>query len=210
MLWKDYAEQVLEKLSVGCHTAVKEIVDKVFVQAIDACDNGQTNKKLLPEISFSDIIFSMNCQWDENSPSDAAFEAAVSLAKTVLIHQIKQAEAKAKAFEIVLEKAQKCVGPILVLNQFIPWQSAVQKSENNILFVVFPASRGGYNVKCVSGRILFPVNWRGKKGNELKAVTDVDDASFCHTGGFLANAATCRGAVDLANKAIPASMLKAV
>ena len=205
LLWLDFADQVLMSLGVSDVISVKAIVDACFVQAIDARDNGQVNEgKVLPEFVFSDAIFSMNCQWDdENSSSEEAFEAAVALATTVLLNQIRQAEAKAKASN-VLSKMIEAVPEmqIFVLPYFIPWQSTVMHTKNNILFVVYPSVRGGFNVQSVRDRISFPLSWRGKNDADLCAVSEVQDATFCHTGGFIANAATCDGAVKMAQKAI--------
>ena len=45
----------------------------------------------------------------------------------------------------------------------------------------------------------FPTAWRGLNGQELSETSGVDNAVFCHKGGFFAVAKTKEDALKMAN-----------
>ena len=50
-----------------------------------------------------------------------------------------------------------------------------------------------------------PEAWAGLSGDELREVTGVPDAVFCHKGRFIAVAESGEGALDLADAALRAA-----
>ena len=78
---------------------------------------------------------------------------------------------------------------ILILPEFVPCQKFL--SETPIAFVVFPSNRGGYCIQpqkkeyAMNYKCSFPSEWLGLENEELKAVTGLKTANFCHKGGFL-------------------------
>ena len=100
----------------------------------------------------------------------------------------------------------------MILTEFAPWKEFLLTSENpkakDITYVVFPSSRGGYNVYAVplelgsfENRKTLPKEWRGLRDSELQNVTGVKTARFCHNAGFICSADSFDGALELANKA---------
>ncbi len=51
-------------------------------------------------------------------------------------------------------------------------------------------------------RVPFPKRWRGMDEQELKKITGIEDARFCHSSGFLSTAETLEGAIKMAKAAI--------
>ena len=94
----------------------------------------------------------------------------------------------------------------------MPWKSLVLNSENEkakeILFVVFPSNRGGYNVYTVpkeegsfENRKSLPKEWAGLRDEKLQEVTGIKTARFCHNACFICTAETKEDAMKLANLA---------
>ena len=127
----------------------------------------------------------------------------------------RNACSKAKAEEVIDEEIKKCDGPILVLEKYAPWQDAVVASKNfkaqNILFVVFPSNRGGYNWQAVPIKMgtfklrkSTPKEWWGLADKELQALTGVNTAKFCHNCGFIGGCETMEDAIKMAKLAVEA------
>ena len=117
-----------------------------------------------------------------------------------------------KASQPVSQCIQNTKGPILVLPRFLPWQKALKSSgtdSGEILFVVFPALRGGYQCQCVLSiedlripKRPLPVSWRGQSQETLRTITGFPTATFCHPGGFLCGAESREDAVRMAEIAM--------
>ena len=80
---------------------------------------------------------------------------------------------------------------------------------NDILFVITPSNRGGYNIHTIprdktthETRLDFPKEWGGLMDKELQEITGVETARFCHKELFLATAGTREDAYKMANLAI--------
>ena len=64
---------------------------------------------------------------------------------------------------------------------------------------------GGFNISTVpkdfesfENRKLFPQEWAGLSGIHLQEITNVNTATFCHKGRFLAVAEKLEDAIELA------------
>ncbi len=217
LLWKEYGPSI-----VSSSTDPKWLmtyVDKVLIQGVDAADNGvvgfdaDSNK----QFSFSRMIAGFNPEWDEKKTFDDAFLEAVSFAGTVLANVIKRGSTLLGSREIVSEAIERSEGGIMVLDEALPWKDAVAESNNlkanNLLFVVFPSSRGGYAWQGIpdapgsyTQRLSVPKPWWGLSGKDLQDVTGVADATFCHRTGFAGSAESLEGALALVKRAISQSV----
>jgi uncharacterized UPF0160 family protein len=97
---------------------------------------------------------------------------------------------------------------ILTLDEGMPWQRTVLEHSEYILYVVFP-SGGTWRVQAVPEKLgsfnvrqPLPQEWAGLPEEELKKITGVDDAVFCHPGRFICGARTKEGALALARLAL--------
>lgn len=213
LVWKRYGKKLTE--STCDSKLVWDLIDCELIQGIDAIDNGVLLQTDRAEkcLNVSDLIRMMNPLWNTGESFDEAFYKAVSLAETIFDRVYESAVSKAAAKQKVELAVHNTAGNIMVLEQYIPWQqfifdSADPKAEE-ILFVVFPSARGGFNCQCVPDvpggygqRKAMPKEWRGLTGEELQKVTGVPDAVFCHPAGFIGGAETLEGAVEMAKRAV--------
>ena len=192
LLWRDYGKVLCP------HEKAWKKVDRDLVLPIDKNDNGVDHNLL------TSAFAQFNPNWNEDG-SDAAryaaFAQAVEMAKTILNAYVSRANADVEAEESV-KSSEVVDGKILVLDQYMPWNDIVINDMPEILFVVFPSNRGGYNVQTVpdapgsfTGRKLFPKKWLGNPDASL-------GMTFCHPGNFLLATETKEQAVNCAKLAV--------
>ncbi|MBQ9314776.1 MAG: MYG1 family protein [Clostridia bacterium] len=213
LIWREFGPKVVENT---CNPQmVWNIIDRELIQGVDATDNGE-----MPNVdyschnmSFTTMISMFNPNWEDDVDFDPNFIKAVSFAETVFDNMMAYAIAKAKAKEYVEEAIEKAEGHIMILNQYLPWQSYVLSSQNEkakeILFVVYPSKRGGYNFQGVPEtfnsfrqRKSVPVEWRGKSDEEFQRLTGICTARFCHPAGFVGGAVSLDDTIALARLAV--------
>lgn len=198
LLWKAYGHLLCPDERVWA------AVDARLFRGVDAVDNGQA--VLGDCMSLSSIVSSFNPEWDEETDSNACFKEAVRLCVGVLKRTIRHEEAVVAAKDLVDAAIDAAEGQICVLPRFAPWQAYVE--DTNLLYVVFPSNRGGYNVQAVAvykdGAPTFetrkglPLRWRGLRGADLAEVCGVADATFVHPAGFIGGANSLEGALAMA------------
>lgn len=191
LLWERFGTMLL-----GAEDAQE--FDSNFVQPIDRSDNtGEPN-------ILSQIISDKMPSWLEPSRRmDDAFWEAVYFAKGILEDRFRQIRAAREAYETVRKKAGQCGGRVLYLDRAMPWKDAVK--DLDILYVICPAIRGGYNIQAVpdsvdEGKLKcpFPEEWRGADRERLKSLTGIESLEFCHNSGFLCAAGTLKDAYRVA------------
>lgn len=190
LLWRDYG-----RLLCPNDKAWKK-VDRDLVTPIDKADNGVEPNTL------SAAIHAFNPAWNSKENENDAFWRAEQFAESVLKQYVANANAEYEAEKLVLTSATHDSGRILVLDQYLPWQDTVINQMQDVMFVVYPSARGGYNVQTVpdapgsfNGRKLFPTRWLGNPDANL-------GMTFCHPGNFLAAVNTLDNAIRVANIAI--------
>jgi len=188
LLWRDFGS-----LLCPSQKAWKK-VDQTLVLPIDKTDNG------IERNTLSAAVHAFNPAWNSTKTSDEAFWEAVEIAKQILRNYVDGANAENEAEEAVLN-AKVVDDKILVLDKYMPWQDAVIEFMPEILYVVFPSARGGYNVQTVpdapgsfNGRKLFPKKWLGNPDASL-------GMTFCHPGNFLLATETLDQAIHCAQLA---------
>lgn len=213
LLWKKFGMDVLSNVENA--ELVFELFDASFVCGIDAVDNGQLEKSDVTVMSVSGVISSFNPNWDEQVNADQRFLEAVETAEKIFDNALSSAIAKAKAKTGVEKAIEESANGIMILDQFMPWQDYIFGSQNekaeNILYVVFPSNRGGYNVNAVPDapgsfgqRKPLPANWAGLRGEEFAKESGVATANFCHPAKFICGADSFEDALALARKAVEA------
>lgn len=218
LVWKEYGLKILCSTFNGATDAeikfIFDYIDKNLIQGVDAYDNGVLPKADYPaqSMNISEIIRNFNPTWDSEETSDTAFIQAVNFAEVIFDKLIETAHAKAKSESIIEEAISNSKRGIMILSQQIDWQDAFFSSSNpkakEINYVIFPSNRNDYKVRCVPDelngfgqKMPLPVKWRGLKNEELQKCSGVSDAIFCHPNGFIAAAASFKGALQLAELA---------
>lgn len=216
LIWKKFGVEILQKIGVDKKYIEDSFtqIDKNLIQFIDANDNGmtptiETDYKF---VNLASIIAQFNPTWNGETDSDTRFLDAVRLAKVIVENTFKSEIAKLEAKSIVEDAIEKSNESIMILERFMPWKEFVLDSVNpkakDILFVVFPSNRGGYNVYAVpkehgsfENRKCFPKEWSGLRNEKLQQVTGVETARFCHIACFICTSTTKEDAIKLAKLA---------
>ncbi len=213
LLFEEYGLSYLKKLKLKNTKAIYNYLVKDFIEAIDAIDNG-----IFPEIksiykikTVSDVIKIFNPSYGSNDKEDEQFIKAVSLAESILTEELKNVIGKVEAGTKVKKLLNKTKGPILILDEYLPYEETVltSLSGKKILFAIYPSNRGGYGIKTIpisttdkTSRVYFPKEWGGLTNDALEKVTGIKGSLFCHTNRFLMTASDLDTAKKLAELAI--------
>ncbi len=199
LLWKEFGKKFLKEQDIYYVDEVFNFIDKDFVEAIDADDNGffpkiDANYKVK---TLSNLFKLFNPGFDSCQSEAVQFERAVGVAKIIIEEELTYANGKVLADKRVLDILEGCCNDkYMILDKFIPYEDTILNSPNggNILFVAFPSNRGGYAIKTVpksnddhTARISFPEEWAGLVGEELEKVSGIKGLKFCHVGRFIIN-----------------------
>lgn len=174
--------------------------------------------------SISKFIQMLNPSWlyETNENTDLlAFNSMIELAENYLACELLRAYGSWKAQSIILEKVKDIKDGILILEKYLPWMSVFAEypeQTTNVKMVIYP-SFDGYNVQSPyfnyrhdisiysptlpNGekrrlRCSAPKNICGKVNKELQEITNIQDAAFVHSGGFIGAARSLEGAILLA------------
>ncbi len=211
LVWRVHGAQ-----ACGGDQDVADAVDATLVQPVDANDTGQQLTRALIEgvrpMTVNAIVGGFNAHWDEELTPEqerARFDAAVDLAAGILAREIASAASGLRGVRIVQDAIGAATDPRLVeLPVNVPWKQALVPAAPEALYVLYP-KRQGYGVEAVprelgafANRRDLPEAWGGLEGEDLAAVTGVEDALFCHAKRFLAVARTRAGAERLAALAL--------
>ena len=188
LLWEELGAEIL-----GEELAAK--FDESFIQPLDINDNtGEKNE-------LATLIGNFNPSWDVENGENEAFSRAVQTAGMILVNMFEKYKGNERAEKRVEEilaahnssvlsgEKSEIEAKILVLPEFVPCQK--QLRETDIAFIIFPSNREGYCIQplkkehSLNYKCSFPENWLGLEGDELKQVTGLTSANFCHKGGFL-------------------------
>ena len=213
LLWREFGPAIVATFPNP--QKIWEDVDRILIQGIDAVDNGALPQLDYPvqPLSISGVLSTFNPTWDSEEEPDDAFMKAFLYAKVIFENVLNRAIASAKAQGLFEEYLAKVEGHIMVLEKYIPWMeyvcSPAYEKAKDIWFVVFPSNRGGYNWQCVPDKFgsfgqrkPVPANWKGLRDQELRDVTGIGTATFCHPAGFIGGAETLEDAVKLALLAV--------
>ena len=222
LVWKAFGEQYLGQLfSESEKEAVMAQIDKEFVQAVDAFDNGMnlTKENEVELNTLSDIVASFNNVVDAvevksteelEKRQDVYFLEATKMANRLLHNKVvgiknvyRDKEVVKKAFE------DRSDNRLIVLEKGCNWEDTIWEldKEQEVLFVVYPKPDGHYIQVMRKGRDTFearkdlPASWAGLR-EDLGEVVGIDDAIFCHPARFLAGAKSKESILKMAEQAI--------
>ncbi len=215
LLFREYGLDYLKKVIPNDSEEAFKMIEHDLVEGIDAVDNGE-----FPTITASysyhgieSLINEFNVCWDDDTDNDKYFLEAVNIAYQYFDRVVLRTAAKLRAKVIVDEAISNSSNHIMELDGYMPFKDFVITSSdpkaNDILFVITPSNRGGYNIHTIprdktthETRLDFPKEWGGLMDKELQEITGVETARFCHKELFLATAGTREDAYKMANLAI--------
>ena len=190
LLWRDFGYLLCPDPDAW------EKVDQNFVLAIDKADNGVSQNLL------SASIKAFNPNWNSADSENVAFHRALLVAMQILQQQVAHANSIVAARDQVI--ASYTGGEILVLDKYLPYTDVVQTDPRfkDLLFVVYPSQRGGWNIQTIPrepgqfvNRMDFPESWLGHADPER-------GIHFAHTANFLIACDTKEQAIRVAEEAV--------
>ncbi|WP_237267616.1 MYG1 family protein [Sulfitobacter alexandrii] len=220
LIWAHYGRAYLRALDVP-ESAVEQVhaaVDSDFVLPVDLMDNGALDPGsagFLSELTLPVLLETLKPEFDDRSPAadDAAFAAALPVARTFLEAAVKGRAAKQRAAAMV---HAAIVGAgrsqVLELPMGMPFRDAIAEAgADHLLFVVHPRDTDWAitgirkDADSFALRADLPAHWAGLTGPELAQASGVPGARFCHAARFLAVAADRDSALRMAALAVEAA-----
>ncbi len=212
LVWKEFGEKICGS------SEISRIIDKKLVQFLDAIDVGEDlydlkNPKVTPYL-FCDFVSTYNflSEYNGNNPQQN-FLKMVGLAEDVLLREIERAVIQEKQRKKILEIYNRTEDKRLIVfdksyDDFVIDITLNKFSEP--LFIINPNSEGGgWKLKAIrisadsfENKKDLPLEWAGKRDEELQKITGVSDAIFCHNKRFIAVADSKEGTVKLAKLAL--------
>ena len=207
LIWKHFGNELVS------NQEIHEKIDQRIVQTIDAIDVGYkpyTFKETEP-YTISHIIQSFNPLRSkaEKEDYDKGFFKAVDLVKEIISNEIKILEEADRCKKLIIEKINQTDKEYLILEEPLIWKDTVirnssmkfvivnDKDENKWIAVTVPVE-----LESFEARLDFPKAWGGLEEEELRKVSGVEDAIFCHNDLFIAVAKSKEGAISLVEKAL--------
>ncbi|HZW22270.1 MYG1 family protein [Noviherbaspirillum sp.] len=195
-------------------------IDADLVQYLDMSDNGAA-RNAPGGYGLSAIVSGFNPGWlDEQQAGSAEaaeamrlqqFRRAMTLVADVLVNQVKYRVGTLLALDKVRKARVLEEGRLLYLdNAALPWTAIVRNEMPKVLFVLsYGMADDRYMLHTVpanpdtfASRADLPAAWAGLQGEDLAAVTGVEDAVFCHNNLFIAAARSYEGALAMARQAL--------
>lgn len=216
-LWEEFGWAIKEIKECRNPIIAYHIIEEELIQGIDAADNGRIPRTAYPvqELGIYKMISQFNPNWIEELDEDECFEKACDFADTVFENALANAVARANAYEEVEDAITKSNNGVMVFeNGYVPFEEHTIFSANakapGVCFAVYPTLRQDWACKAVpdeqGGRIgqrkPLPKEWRGLSSEELREVTGVETAIFCHPTGFMCSAGTREDAIKMAELAM--------
>ncbi len=208
LLWRKYGKEYLKKEQIKNYETVFQIFDELLVTQIDAFDNGEyTIDAPFNIYTLSLLIEQFRPKFKESKDENECFLEAVDFARVIFDKIIADAITKSEVIEQIKKLKDTIKDKILILDEYIPYEYALFKLNLDVDFVIYPSNRGGYAAHTVPtkykgfiSRIPFKKEWAGKRDEELRAISGVKTAKFCHRNCFLITAETKEDALELVLK----------
>jgi uncharacterized UPF0160 family protein len=204
LVWKKYGVEICQG-----NQEVANSVDAGLVSTIDAIDCGHV-EGIYEGISLSQTISMFNPTWEEDSNFDECFNEAVDFASRILTRFISSASGGINAKDIVAKAIDTAEDPrLIVLEKYTPWKKTVHALSSDALYMIYPSQSGQWIIQTVpvepgsfEDRKPLPTEWAGLSDDAFKKEIDIDDATFCHNGLFIAGAESFESIIKMASLAL--------
>lgn len=214
LIWKEFGLDLLKfknpNLSEDEAEIIFNYIDRHLIEGVDALDNGiWIDKTEIPLFHISLIIDKFNPLWNSDKDENEAFNEAVEFVRVILRNTIEHRFSIFDAKNTVVKAYKNRPMPeVLVLDTYCPYGYTLKDIDvsEEVLYVIYPKGNH-YGLQTVRNedkedKKKLPKAWAGLTDEELSKVTGVPDSIFCHTGRFIAVAASFEGVMKLAKLAI--------
>lgn len=219
LIWAHFGRAFLQALAVpdADIEALHLAIDESFVLPIDLLDNGAMEPSgagPLAGLLLPTLLETLKPVFDDRGPGrdDAAFQAALPVARAFLEAAVRTKAAKRRA-EAVVQQAIAAAGAarVLELPMGMPFRAAIERAgADHLLFVVHPRD-GDWALNTIrkggdtfESRADLPASWAGLTDAALEQASGVAGAKFCHNARFIAVADSRDAVLAMAEKAVAA------
>ena len=219
LIWAHFGRAFLQALAVpdADIEALHLAIDESFVLPIDLLDNGALEPSgagPLAGLLLPTLLETLKPVFDDRGPGrdDAAFQAALPVARAFLEAAVRTKAAKRRA-EAVVQQAIAAAGAarVLELPMGMPFRAAIERAgADHLLFVVHPRD-GDWALNTIrkggdtfESRADLPASWAGLTDAALEQASGVAGAKFCHNARFIAVADSRDAVLAMAEKAVAA------
>jgi uncharacterized UPF0160 family protein len=201
--------------------AVWAQIDRALICELDAVDNGQTyfGEILFKDAGYTSIgihiaNFEAHSPDEEGEPSKLMeqFEQASEFMRGILSRMIAAAEILEKSFQdatAIYKKSEDKQVIIFDKNYSRPIWKRMAEYPEPVFAVYYKKESDYWKVEAIplvptimESRKLAPNAWWGLNGEELRKVSGIPDATFCHSSGFLFGAVSLENAFKMAKIAL--------
>lgn len=218
LIWEKFKDSIIENMPIEDNykefikEALKEgndFIDEKVIYAIDALDNGVNLERPTP---FGGMLAPLAYIDDKNK----GFELAVQYVEPILLHLFRNETSKLmqkkdfdRFYKNSREKEMYKDVNALYLEHYVPYKDFLftDGKDKDIDFVISPSLRGGYQAEAIADGPMsfnnkrpFPEAWRGLPQDELRKVSGISDAIFCHNSGFLFSAESLSSTIQACKK----------
>jgi len=202
LIWKHFG------LDLVGEKYIWEKIDKEFVVAIDAIDNGQEIVEKKYGFKMFDLNDLLNLYFPKKRSENKmkkSFLRAVKLVQFILERKIKKAQKNLEDIQKLKEIYQNSKDKrFLVVEDEKISTSLITDLFPDVLFVVKKQKDDVWYIQTIRvkkdeflRRKYLPKDWGGLEGKELDKVTGLDGGIFCHRALFVASAKTKDVAVEM-------------
>ena len=219
LIWAHFGRAFLQALAVpdADIEALHLAIDESFVLPIDLLDNGAMEPSgagPLAGLLLPTLLETLKPVFDDRGPGrdDAAFHAALPVARAFLEAAVRTKAAKRRAEEVVQQAiAAAGAARVLELPMGMPFRAAIERAgADHLLFVVHPRD-GDWALNTIrkggdtfENRADLPASWAGLTDAALEQASGVAGAKFCHNARFIAVADSRDAVLAMAEKALAA------
>ena len=220
LLWRDFGISYInakfpDLSNLKEQQEVAEKVDTIFIQQIDADDNGvDVMTSQVPIMTLCDIIYTFIPTGAGEDEIEKGFFEAVEFAKKILYKITKKFVDSYENYRMIkneLEKQNVQQSHILALEKSVPWKDTVLELDRNedVLYVVYQDVTGSWCTQTVpkeansfAARKDLPKKWGGLNNDDLSKLTGIENCTFCHPALFICGNKTKEGAISMAKVAV--------
>ena len=196
-----------------------DIVEKKFIQHIDAMDNGtSTYKRIFNDVDVATIdnyfqMCKVNIASEQPKEIDKKFFELVKFAESIIENIIHYSMNAKKEKDLAIKAYNKSKDKRVIICE--KYYNFNFNKFPEPLLVAYPDLRGNWSAKVVEkseelydARFYFPESWRGLVDQDLENACGVKGAKFCHKSGFLIVNKTKEGLLEMIESAFKILKIK--
>lgn len=188
-----------------------QYLDEKIIQYIDARDAGKTmcTSKVWDLVGSQQYsLASMISDFGNDGNINESFMSAVEFTQGILERRFEASISSLLTYSKAKDLMEQSPSAkyITFEEDFSPGWKDASRNFDDLVYCLYPKD-GNWRAECSKDKgwqdkKKFPHEWRGKRDYELAKVSGVDDAVFCHKGGFLIIAKSYNGVEALVKKAL--------